>query len=98
VGPSRLASATYTRLAAGLAAYVALTAAGLALAAPRLALAPAYRVAAAVGLAGLAADTEREDGVDLLPLLAGRVSSPERSLFWRHAGRGGGDPAAAGSP
>jgi arylsulfatase A len=47
-------------------------------------------------LAGLAADTELEDGVDLLPLLTGRVSSPERSLFWRHAGRGGGDPAAAG--
>jgi hypothetical protein len=54
-GPSRLASPTYTRLAAGLAAWAALTAAGLTLAAPRLALAPWYKGSAAAGLAALGA-------------------------------------------
>jgi arylsulfatase A len=47
-------------------------------------------------LAGLAADTEREDGIDLVPHLTGRVPPPARPLFWRHTGKGGGDPGAAG--
>ncbi|MEX0688479.1 MAG: sulfatase-like hydrolase/transferase, partial [Pirellulales bacterium] len=47
-------------------------------------------------LAGLAADTDREDGIDLVPHLTGRVPPPGRALYWRHPGRGGGDPGAAG--
>jgi len=47
-------------------------------------------------LAGLPADPEREDGIDLVPHLTGGVPAPDRALYWRHPGRGGGDPAAAG--
>jgi len=55
VGPARLASATYTRLASALVAWAVVTGAGIALASPRLALAPWFKASAGVGLTGLAA-------------------------------------------
>ena len=54
VGPGRLSSGTYTRLAGAVLVFTLLSGVGIAVAAPRLALAPWFKTSAAVGLTTLA--------------------------------------------